>query len=159
MLTRDAIASAFEAHHAYILRYCRFHVGSEAAEDLAALTWLHAIERAHQYEDRGVGVLPWLRSIARFRCWDYRRRAALIRMLPLLDRHAAPAPDRDAWIDALALVHGAGLTAAQKRVVALRAQGYKLREIAEATGTNTNPVKAREARGLARLARAREAVQ
>lgn len=123
--------------------------------------WLHAVERADQYEDRGYGVLAWLRSIARSRCWDYRRRAGIVPMVRLVDRHAAPAGPRDEWIDAIALVHGAGLTGAQRRVVVLRAQGYKLREIAEADAMNLNAVKTLDARARARLSRAsaKEAVQ
>lgn len=153
MLTRDELGAAYERHAPYVLRYCRYRVG-DAAEDVAGLVWLQACERADQYEDRGYGVLAWLRVIARSRCWDYRRREQLIRMVPLLDRHATPVGSRDAWVDALALVHGAGLTGAQRAVLVARAQGYKLREIAEAHDTNLSAVKAIEVRARARLARA-----
>ena len=162
MLTRDELADAFARHSGYVLRYCYSRLGHiQQAEDVAGQAWLHAVERASQYEDRGVGVLPWLRSIARSRCWDYQRRARLIRMLPLVDMHAAPVGSRDAWVDTLALVHGAGLTDAQRAVLVARAQGYKLHEIAEAGDMNLSAVKGLETRARARLARARaqEAVQ
>lgn len=68
------VGAAYEAHADPIWRYlCRRLNGDrDAADEVAGRSWLHVLERAHQYEARpGVPLSAWLFRIAHNLAVDY----------------------------------------------------------------------------------------
>jgi len=77
----------FERHYDAILRYARRRVGHEIGEDIAARTFVIALERRATYDAKRPSALPWLYGIAtnliRHHYRDERIHLAALARLPL----------------------------------------------------------------------------
>lgn len=72
---RDAFSVIWRALHPGLLRYLR-GIAGEAAEDLAADTWLEVARRLDHFQGDEDGFRGWVFTIARHRHLDYCRRQA-----------------------------------------------------------------------------------
>ena len=143
-----------------VLRY--FQVAArEAAEDLAADTWLSVIRRLQQFRGDERAFRAWVFTVARHRAIDWHRQAARrpTNLVPVEQLAERPAPDDPATQvlegqstrAALALV--AELPADQAEVVALRVLGgLGVAEVASIVGKRQGAVRVLAHRGLRRLA-------
>ena len=142
----DALALAFAAHHATLVRSLGRHVDRDEAEDLAAATWLRVLERGLSPD------LPLLRRIARGLMIDRWRTSRPICSLDEAD----PAPEcRDAATRLDLAVALASLPERDRRIVALRyGAGYSVAETAALLGLRDAAIKTAAHRALGRLRRA-----
>ena len=72
---KDALAALFRALQPQLLRYLRGRL-PDAAEDLAAHTWLDAVRNLHRFTGGPEDFRRWLFTIARRRVQDELRRRA-----------------------------------------------------------------------------------
>ena len=59
-----AFAAVFERHFAAVHRYAQQRVGIDAAEEIAAETFLQAFDNRHKFDGRLPSARPWLLGIA-----------------------------------------------------------------------------------------------
>jgi len=148
-----------------VLRYFRVAAG-EAAEDLAADTWVSVIRSRGRFRGDERAFRAGVFTVARHRAIDWRRRAARrpTVSVPVEALAERPAPDDPvaqvlegrSTRAALALV--AELPADQAEVVALRVLGgLDVAEVARIVGKRPGTVRVLAHRGLRRLARRVEA--
>ncbi len=137
----------FDRVYAYVARRAG---GREAAEDLTAEVFHHALAHLGRFEWRGIPFAAWLMQIARNALADRWQRVARERGEP------APEPADDSAAEAdrravLAQLVGA-LPQDQQRVVLERfVEGRSVREIAEALGRTEGAVKQLQFRALQSL--------
>jgi RNA polymerase sigma-70 factor (ECF subfamily) len=148
-----------------VLRYFQV-VAGEAAEDLAADTWVSVIRGLERFRGDEQAFRAWIFTVARHRAVDWRRRAARRPTSPVPVEHLAerPAPDDpvaavlEAQSTRAALALLAELPPDQAEVVALRVLGgLDVAEVARIVGKRPNAVRVLAHRGLRRLARQVEA--
>jgi RNA polymerase sigma-70 factor (ECF subfamily) len=148
-----------------LLRYFRVAAG-EAAEDLAADTWVSVIRSLGRFRGDERAFRAWVFTVARHRAIDWRRQAARrpTDSVPAEQLSERPAPDDPvgqvledrSTRAALALV--AELPADQAEVVALRVLGgLEVAEVARIVGKRPGTVRVLAHRGLRRLAQRVEA--
>jgi RNA polymerase sigma-70 factor (ECF subfamily) len=143
-----------------VLRYFRVAAG-EAAEDLAADTWMSVIRGLGRFRGDERAFRAWIFTLARHRAIDWRRRAGRRPTWVAAEELAEwPAPDDpvlqvlegQSTRAALALV--AELPPDQAEVVALRVLGgLEVAEVARIVGKRPGAVRVLAHRGLRRLAR------
>jgi RNA polymerase sigma-70 factor (ECF subfamily) len=144
-----------------LLRYFRV-VAPQAAEDLAADTWLSVIGRLQQFRGDEGALRAWVFTVAHHRAIDWRRQAArrptnLVPAEQLAERPALDDPvsevlEGQSTPAALALL--AELPADQAEVVALRVLGgLEVAEVAKILGKRPGAVRVLAHRGLRRLAK------
>jgi RNA polymerase sigma-70 factor, ECF subfamily len=144
-----------------LLRYFQV-VAPQAAEDLAADTWLSVIRRLQQFRGDEGALRAWVFTVARHRAIDWRRQAArrptnLVPAEQLAERPALDDPvsevlEGQSTRAALALL--AELPADQAEVVALRVLGgLEVAEVAGILGKRPGAVRVLAHRGLRRLAK------
>jgi RNA polymerase sigma-70 factor, ECF subfamily len=143
-----------------VLRYFQVAAG-EAAEDLAADTWVSVIRRLGQFRGDERAFRSWVFTVARHRAIDWRRQAARrpTRSVPVEQLAERPAPDdpvaavMEAHSTRAALALLAELPADQAEVVALRVLGgLEVGEVARIVGKRPGAVRVLAHRGLRRLA-------
>jgi RNA polymerase sigma-70 factor, ECF subfamily len=148
-----------------VLRYFQV-VAGEAAEDLAADTWVSVIRGLSRFRGDEQNFRTWVFTTARHRAIDWRRQAARrpVASFPveLLADRAAPDDPVAAVLEAqstrAALALLAELPADQAEVVALRVLGgLGVAEVARITGKRPGAVRVLAHRGLRRLAKRLEA--
>ena len=148
-----------------VLRYFRVAAG-EAAEDLAADTWVSVIRSLGRFRGDERAFRAWVFTVARHRVIDWRRQAARrpTRSVPAELLAERPAPDDpvaevlEAQSTRAALALLAELPADQAEVVALRVLGgLEVAEVARIVGKRPGTVRVLAHRGLRRLARRVEA--
>jgi RNA polymerase sigma-70 factor (ECF subfamily) len=148
-----------------VLRYFRV-VAAEAAEDLAADTWVSVIRGLGRFHGDEQAFRAWVFTMARHRAIDWRRQAArrLTRSVPAeqLAERSAPDDPAAAVLEAqstrAALALLAELPADQAEVVALRVLGgLEVAEVARVVGKRPGAVRVLAHRGLRRLASRLEA--
>jgi RNA polymerase sigma-70 factor (ECF subfamily) len=145
-----------------VLRYLRVAAG-DAAEDLAADTWMSVIRALARFRGDEHGFRALVFTAARHRALDWRRqtsrRQAQAASVPIEALHDRPAPDdpAEAVLEAqstraaLALI--AELPRNQAEVVALRmVAGLDVTQVAEIVGKRPGAVRTLTHRGLRRLA-------
>jgi RNA polymerase sigma-70 factor (ECF subfamily) len=143
-----------------VLRYFRVAAG-EAAEDLAADTWMSVIRGLGRFRGDERAFRAWIFTVARHWAIDWRRRAGRRPTWVAAEELAEwPAPDDpvlqvlegQSTRAALALV--AELPPDQAEVVALRVLGgLEVAEVARIVGKRPGAVRVLAHRGLRRLAR------
>jgi RNA polymerase sigma-70 factor, ECF subfamily len=148
-----------------VLRYFQV-VAAQAAEDLAADTWMAVIGGLGRFRGDERAFRAWVFTVARHRAIDWRRQAARrpTDSVPAERLSERPAPD-DPAVEvvegqstraALALV--AELPPDQAEVVALRVLGgLEVAEVARIVGKRPGTVRVLAHRGLRRLAQRVEA--
>jgi RNA polymerase sigma-70 factor, ECF subfamily len=143
-----------------VLRYFQV-VAAQAAEDLAADTWMSIIRGLGRFRGDERAFRAWIFTVARHRAIDWRRRAARrpTVSVPVEALAEQPAPDDpvlqvlegQSTRAALALV--AELPPDQAEVVALRVLGgLEVAEVARIVGKRPGTVRVLAHRGLRRLA-------
>jgi len=150
---KDALAALFRSLQPQLLRYLRGRL-PDAAEDLAAQTWLGAVRNLHRFTGGPEDFRRWLFTIARRRVQDELRRRA---RRPEIVTESPPdvATDdelhvRDDLARALALVRR--LPEDQADAVLLRVvAGMDVRQVAEVMGRSEGSVRVLVHRGLHRL--------
>lgn len=156
----DAFAAIWRTFNPGLLRYLRV-IGGEAAEDLAADTWLQVTRKLTSFQGNEDAFRAWLYTIARHRHIDWRRqtsrRQETLVEVDTLDRR----PSRDdtaitaetvmSTHTAVALI--ATLPADQAEAVMLRTvAGLPVSVVAEIMGRPSGTVRVLCHRGLRRLA-------
>jgi RNA polymerase sigma-70 factor, ECF subfamily len=148
-----------------VLRYFQV-AAAQAAEDLAANTWMAVIGGLGRFRGDERAFRAWVFTVARHRVIDWHRQAARrpISLVPAERLRERPAPD-DPAVEvvegqstraALALV--AELPPDQAEVVALRVLGgLEVAEVARIVGKRSGTVRVLAHRGLRRLAQQMEA--
>jgi len=148
-----------------LLRYLRV-AAPEAAEDLAADTWVSVIRSLGRFRGDERAFRAWVFTVARHRAIDWRRQAVRrpTRSVPAELLAERPAPDDpvaevlEAQSTRAALALLAELPADQAEVVALRVLGgLEVAEVARIVGKRPGTVRVLAHRGLRRLARRVEA--
>ena len=141
-------AAAYERHASQIHRYCLAHFGADAGPDIAAETWLRAVEKWHTYEERGYPVTAWLYRIAWARGVDRLRQARRRPTVPLAEcDHTTPPPALPVDWSVLDVLEGD-----QRRVIVARyLLGYSLTETAQRLGRSVGATKALQHRAITRL--------
>ena len=148
-----------------VLRYFRV-AAAEAAEDLAADTWVSVIRSLGQFQGDEGAFRAWVFTVARHRAVDWHRGAARrpTRSVPVEQLAELPAPDDpvaavfEAQSTRAALALLAELPADQAEVVALRVLGgLEVAEVARIVGKRPGTVRVLAHRGLRRLAKRVEA--
>jgi RNA polymerase sigma-70 factor, ECF subfamily len=143
------------------LRYFRV-AAPEAAEDLAADTWVSVIHGLGRFRGDEGAFRAWVFTVARHRAIDWRRQAARrpTNLVPVERLAERPAPDDpvaqvlegQSTRAALALL--AELPPDQAEVVALRVLGgLEVAEVARIVGKRPGAVRVLAHRGLRRLAK------
>ena len=146
-------AELYEAHvdsvHAFILRRVR---DRDAAEDLTADVFHHALRNLARYEWRGIPFSAWLFRIASNAISDRWERAARERGAPLPPPEAAEGGE-DAIVERARLFRFLRtLPEDQRRVLELRfAEDRSIREIAAELGRTEGAVKQLQFRALENL--------
>jgi RNA polymerase sigma-70 factor, ECF subfamily len=142
-----------------LLRYFQV-VAPQAAEDLAADTWVSVIRRLEQFRGDERAFRAWLFTVARHRAIDWRRQATRrpTNLVPVEQLAERPAPDDpvaqvlEAQSTRAALALLAELPADQAEVVALRVLGgLEVAEVARIVGKRPGAVRVLAHRGLRRL--------
>ena len=150
-----------------VLRYLRV-AAPDAAEDLAADTWVSVIRTLARFRGDELGFRALVFTAARHRALDWRRqssrRQAAALPVELLNNRPAPDDPADAALeaqstrDALALI--AELPRSQAEVVALRmVAGLDVAQVARIVGKRPGAVRTLTHRGLRRLAQRLAAVE
>src|SRR4029453_2119506 len=148
-----------------LLRYLRV-AAPEAAEDLAADTWVSVIRGLGRFRGDGRDLRAWVFTVARPRAIDWRRQATRRQpnLVPVEQLAERPAPDDpvaavfEAQSTRAALALLAELPTDQAEVVALRVLGgLEIAEVARIVGRRPGAVRVLAHRGLRRLARRLEA--
>jgi RNA polymerase sigma-70 factor, ECF subfamily len=148
-----------------LLRYLRV-AAPEAAEDLAADTWVSVIRGLGRFRGDGRAFQAWVFTVARHRAIDWRRQATRRRtsLVPVERLAQRPAPDDpvaavfEAQSTRAALALLAELPPDQAEVVALRVLGgLEVAEVATIVGKRPGAVRVLAHRGLRRLAGRMEA--
>jgi RNA polymerase sigma-70 factor (ECF subfamily) len=148
-----------------LLRYLRV-AAPEAAEDLAADTWVSVIRGLGRFRGDGRAFQAWVFTVARHRAIDWRRQAGRrpTNLVPVEQLAERPAPDDpvaavlevQSTRAALALL--AELPPDQAEAVALRVLGgLEVAEVARIVGKRPGAVRVLAHRGLRRLAKRMEA--
>ena len=143
-----------------LLRYFKL-IAPEAAEDLAAETWVAIIRTIDSFRGDEAAFRAWVFTIARHKARDWWRRAARkpVQELPAIGLTEPPAPDDPAATvledastrAALALI--ATLPAGQAEAIVLRVvAGLEVKQVAEIMDKRPNTVRVLTHRGLRRLA-------
>jgi RNA polymerase sigma-70 factor (ECF subfamily) len=156
----EAFAALWQTLQPSLLRYLKV-VAPEAAEDLAAETWLEVIRGLKGFDGDASAFRGWVFTIARHRAVDWRRQAdrqptATLPVELLADRAAPDDPATEAvelqsTRRALALI--AELPRDQGEVVALRVLGgLDVAEVARILGKRPGTVRVLAHRGLRRIA-------
>jgi len=159
---RDAFDALYRRYVTRIYRYCYAHAGNQAdAEDLAAQTFLAALEGLPRYRGRGP-FAAWLFGIARRKCADHHRSQYANRNEPLnaaqsLPDPSAPDPEQSAHRNGVldcvrrALPH---LSPDRREALTLRFWGgLKGREVAAVMRRSEGAVKMLVSRAVADLRR------
>ena len=98
----DAFAALWRTFQPGLLRYLRVIAG-QAADDLAADTWLQVIRKLTTFEGNDRAFRAWICTIARNRHIDWRRQTARRKEslveVDVLDRIPEPRRHRDADVD------------------------------------------------------------
>ena len=148
-----------------VLRYFQV-AAAEAAEDLAADTWVSVIRSLGRFRGDERAFRSWVFTVARHRAIDWRRQAARrpTMSVPVEQLAERPAPDDpvaavfEAQSTRAALALLAELPTDQAEVVALRVLGgLEIAEVARIVGKRPGAVRVLAHRGLRRLARRLEA--
>jgi len=150
-----------------VLRYLRV-AAPDAAEDLAADTWVSVIRTLGRFRGDELGFRALVFTAARHRALDWRRqssrRQAAALPVEVLNNRPAPDDPADAALeaqstrDALALI--AELPRSQAEVVALRiVAGLDVAQVARIVGKRPGAVRTLTHRGLRRLAQRLAAVE
>jgi RNA polymerase sigma-70 factor, ECF subfamily len=150
-----------------ILRYLRV-AAPEAAEDLAADTWVSVIRGLPRFRGDEPGFRALVFTAARHRALDWRRQSTRrqLQLVPIEDLDDRPAPDDPAETvleaqstrAALALI--AELPRNQAEVVALRmVAGLDVAQVARIVGKRPGAVRTLTHRGLRRLAQRLQTVE
>jgi RNA polymerase sigma-70 factor, ECF subfamily len=143
-----------------VLRYFQV-VAAEAAEDLAADTWVSVIRGLGRFRGEERAFRAWVFTVARHRAVDWRRQAARRPTSPVPVEHLAdrPAPDDpvaavlEAQSTQAALALLVELPPDQAEVVALRVLGgLDVAEVGRIIGKRPSAVRVLSHRGLRRLA-------
>jgi RNA polymerase sigma-70 factor, ECF subfamily len=144
-----------------VLRYFQV-TAAEAAEDLAADSWVSVIRGLGRFRGDERAFRAWVFTVARHRAIDWRRLAArrptrsVPAERPASDDPAAQVLEAQSTRAALALL--AELPADQAEVVALRVLGgLEVAEVARIVGKRPGAVRVLAHRGLRRLAQRVEA--
>jgi len=162
----SCFATIWRTYHPGLVRYLRV-IGGQAAEDLAADTWLQVTRKLGTFEGDDKAFRAWLYTIARHRHIDWRRqnsrRKESLVEIEVLDR--LPGGDDTATSlevtistqAAVALI--ATLPADQAEAVMLRTvSGLPVSVVAEIMGRPPGTVRVLCHRGLRRLARTLEGI-
>lgn len=122
----DAFVVLYRALHPGLLRYLWSHIG-DAAEDVAAETWLHVARDIRRFEGDETGFRSWVITIGRHRMLDYLRQQGrrppggapeeILALLPAVDNTEQAATDALATADALSMI--ARLPATQAEAILL----------------------------------------
>jgi RNA polymerase sigma-70 factor, ECF subfamily len=158
----DAFAALWRIFQPGLLRYLRVIAG-QAADDLAADTWLQVIRKLTSFEGNDRAFRAWICTIARNRHIDWRRQTArrkeslvevdVLDRIPSLDDTETPMSTQSA----LALI--ATLPADQAEAVMLRTvAGLSVSAVAEIMGRPPGTVRVLCHRGLRRLAHTLEGI-
>ncbi len=160
----QAFAELYDAYVDNIYRYIFFRVSvAEAAEDLTADVFMHALEGLAGYQDRSTPLLAWLYRIAHARLVDYYRRTQ--RAGPRESIEDIDLGTEDDLDGSLMSLHQSDqlqaalrtLTEEQRQVIILRfVEGYSLEKTAEVLGKTTGAIKSMQLRALNALSRALE---
>jgi RNA polymerase sigma-70 factor, ECF subfamily len=143
-----------------LLRYLTVIAGREAADDLAAETWVSALRGLVGFVGDERGFRAWILTIARARWVDTvrarsRQREQLVADVPECGSGDDVSAEVERMItteEALALI--ATLPAEQAEIVTLRVvAGLDVADVAELVGKTANHVRVLSHRGLRRLAR------
>jgi RNA polymerase sigma-70 factor (ECF subfamily) len=154
-----AVATLWEALNHRLVRFL-YARNRDAAEDVAADTWLTVAEKLHQFDGEEIEFRAWLFSIARSRLVDWQRRARSRPQAPvdpatLLEWAASDDPADDAVTSvgteaSLALI--AQLPEEQATVILLRVlAGLETEHVARIMGKQPGAVRMLQLRGLRRL--------
>jgi RNA polymerase sigma-70 factor (ECF subfamily) len=151
------VLDLFEQHGAALYRFCRFTLGGEAdAEDAVQETFLKLLQHLGRQGERS-NLRAWLFTVAANACRD--RLRWRVRWLPWradLDRRAVdPSDATPGRHDAETAMRR--LSARDRLLLSLRAQGLSYREIAAAAGLQPQSVGRLLARAVDRWKRALEA--
>lgn len=146
---RDAFGTLYREHVAAVARVVRFRIGRED-EDAVSEVFLRAWRGLATYRDTGVPFAAWLYGIARHVATDVLRAAG--RTEP-----RAELPDREVepMIAEMLTLHDAidRLPAEQRQVIELKyLVGLTNAEVAEAMGTSSGAVNAKQWRAIKVLA-------
>jgi RNA polymerase sigma-70 factor (ECF subfamily) len=156
----DAFASIWRTFQPGLLRYLRV-IGGQAADDLAADTWLQVTRKLSSFEGNDKAFRAWLYTIARHRHIDWRRQATrrkeslvevgVLDRLPSGDDTTEKFETTVSTQTAIALI--ATLPADQAEAVMLRTvAGLPVSVVAEMMGRPAGTVRVLCHRGLRRLA-------
>jgi RNA polymerase sigma-70 factor (ECF subfamily) len=152
----DAFATLWRTFQPGLLRYLRV-IGGQAADDIAADTWLQVIRKLSTFEGNDRAFRAWICTIARNRHIDWRRQTSrrkeslveidVLDRIPTVDDTETPMSTQSA----LTLI--ATLPADQAEAVMLRTvAGLSVSAVAEIMGRPAGTVRVLCHRGLRRLA-------
>jgi len=156
----DAFAAIWRTFQPGLLRYLRV-IGGQAADDLAADTWLQVTRKLSSFEGNDKAFRAWLFTIARHRHIDWRRQATrrkeslvevgVLDRLPGSDDTTEKFETTISTQSAIALI--GTLPADQAEAVMLRTvAGLPVSVVAEIMGRPAGTVRVLCHRGLRRLA-------
>lgn len=159
--SEDAFTALWLDGNSALLRYLRV-IAPDAAEDIAAETWVQVVRKLASFRGDEAAWRAWLFTTARRRVIDQARRRARRPETPLGDIPAARLPvtadtadialEQLATASALALL--AGLPSLQAEVILLRVvAGLDTSAVARIVGCSQGAVRVAAHRGLRRLAR------
>ncbi len=143
-----------------LVRYLRM-IAPEAAEDIAAETWMSVVRGLHRFEGGEAAWRAWLFTTARRRAVDAGRARQRRPESPVADagaQDAEPAPDSaeialENMATRAALATVAALPPAQAEVILLRVMaGLDTETVARLVGRSPGAVRLAAHRGLRRLA-------
>ncbi|MER7659807.1 RNA polymerase sigma factor [Streptomyces albidoflavus] len=161
----DRLDRLFRRYSARVLGYVRTQTrDNEAAQDVAAETWLRAGKRLHLLEAPDQAAFPWLRVIAQYAAIDHYRGyerpedwtdAVASRALPAAasaEDAALPEPPAPATVDPELVAALAALPEQDRTVVRLRMEGMTYDEIGRTYGRSVGAAYWRYRRALRTLA-------
>lgn len=159
--SEDAFTTLWIDGNSALLRYLRV-IAPDAAEDIAAETWVQVVRKLASFRGDEAAWRAWLFTTARRRVIDHARRRTRRPEAPLEDMPAARLPvtadtadvalEQLATASALALL--AGLPSLQAEVILLRVvAGLDTAAVARIVGCSQGAVRVAAHRGLRKLAR------